>query len=276
MTESAFHAWLQRRAPNFGQGLRLGIGDDCAIYQPQKGEDLVFTTDFTIEDRHFTRAEFTPQMAGAKALCRGLSDIAAMAATPVFALLSVAAPAEDPQYLKAFFEGIFRTARKYNVSIAGGDLSRSDRLHCDVTVCGSVPRGKALLRSGAKTGDSLYVTGPLGIWKKRITPRLDLAELLRNKANACMDVTDGLSTDLDRLLRASGVSAELSAAPKVHRGATLEAAWHHGEDYELLVASPHELPFQKIGVVVAGKPGSPLPPRGWDHFKAGPLPDHAV
>ena len=267
MTEAAFHTWLQRRAPNFGKGLRLGIGDDCAIYRPEKGEELVFTTDFTIEDRHFTRKDFTPQMAGAKALARGLSDIAAMAATPVFALLSVAAPAEDSKYLKAFFEGIFRSARKYGVSIAGGDLSRSDRLHCDVTVCGSVPRGKALLRNEAKAGDWLYVTGPLGIWKKRITPRLDLAPLLRNKANACMDITDGLSTDLDRLLRASGVTAELTGAPKIHRGATLEAAWHHGEDYELLVSSPHELPFQKIGIVREGTPGSPLPAKGWDHFR---------
>jgi thiamine-monophosphate kinase len=267
MTETAFHAWLARRAPNFGAGLRLGIGDDCAIYRPQAGEELVFTTDFTIEGRHFTRQDFTPQQAGAKALCRSLSDIAAMAAKPVFALLSVAAPAEDPKYLQAFFSGIFSVAKKYQVSIAGGDLSRSDRLHCDVTVCGSVPRAKALLRSGAKVGDRLYVTGPLGVWKKRITPRLDLAEFLRNKANACMDITDGLSTDLDRLLRASGVTAELTGAPKIHRGATLEAAWHHGEDYELLVASPHDLPFTQIGVVVAGRPGSPLPPRGWDHFR---------
>lgn len=267
MTESAFHAWLQRRAPNFGKGLRLGIGDDCAIYRPEKNEELVFTTDFTIEDRHFTRQDFTPQMAGAKALARGLSDIAAMAAKPVFALLSVAAPAEDPKYLKAFFEGIFRVARKYELSIAGGDLSRSERIYCDVTVCGSVPRGKALLRNEAKAGDTLYVSGPLGVWKKRITPRLDLAELLRNEANACMDITDGLSTDLDRMLRASGMTAELTGAPQVCRGATLEQAWHHGEDYELLIASPAELPFRKIGIVREGKPGSPLPPKGWDHFR---------
>ena len=267
MSERSVIDWIRKRAPNFGQGVRIGIGDDCAVYTPQPGEELVFTTDFTIEGRHFTRDDFTPREVGYKALARGLSDIAAMAATPRFALISLAVPAED--FIQPFFLGLFALARKYKITIAGGDLSQSDKVHCDVVVCGTAPKGKAMLRSGVKPGDFLYVTGPLGVWKKRPIPRLDLAAILLQNAHAAMDITDGLSQDLDRLLIASGLTCEITATPPIHRGATLEDAWHNGEDYELLVASPKLLskPFHQIGIAVAGKPGSPLPPRGWDHFR---------
>ncbi len=258
MSERSLIAWLEKRAP-----LTAGIGDDCAIYQPRPGEDLVFTTDFTIEGRHFTLPDYTPREVGYKAMGRGLSDIAAMGATPRFALCSLAIP--DESFAKPFFQGLFA----HKVVLIGGDLSRSDKVHVDITVCGAVPKGKAVLRSGVKPGDRIYVSGPLGTWKKKPRPRLDLADTLRRYASAAMDITDGLSMDLDRMLRASGLTCEITGAPPIARGATLEQAWHHGEDYELLVASPHPLPkpFREIAVAVAGRPGSPLPPKGWDHFR---------
>ena len=267
MTEREIIAWIQRRAPSFGTGVRVGIGDDCAVYRPSQGEDLVITTDFTIEGRHFTQPGYTPREVGHKALARGLSDIAAMGAMPQFALVSLAVP--DSAFVKPFFGGLFALARKYKLTIAGGDLSKSDKVHCDIVVAGSIARGKAILRSGAKPGDFLYVTGPLGTWKKKPLPRLDLVATLRRSASACMDITDGLSMDLDRLLRASGVTCEITAQPPVQRGATLDDAWHNGEDYELLVASRKRLPkpFHEIGTVLAGRPGSPVPPKGWDHFR---------
>ncbi len=257
MSERSLIDWLTR------QKMTAGIGDDCAVFRPAKGEDLVFTTDFTIEGRHFTLPDYTPREVGYKALGRGLSDIAAMGAEPRFALVSLAMP--DESFAKPFFLGLFQ----HRVVLIGGDLSRSEKVHVDVTVCGAVPKGKAVLRSGARPGDRLYVSGPLGVWKKRPKPRLDLVEVVRREASAAMDITDGLSMDLDRMLVASGVTCELTAPPPVKRGATLEDAWHRGEDYELLVASRKPLgpPFHEIGIVVAGQPGSPVPPRGWDHFR---------
>lgn len=258
MSEQSLIDWLRKRAPR-----TAGIGDDCYTYQPKPGEDLVFTTDFTIEGRHFTLPEYSPREVGYKALARGLSDIAAMGGTPRFALCSLAIP--DESFARPFFLGLL----SHGVVLTGGDLSKSDKVHVDITVCGSVPKGKSLLRSGVRPGDGIYVSGPLGIWKKRPRPRLDLVPVIQHYCTAAMDITDGLSTDLDRMLRASGLTCEIVAAPPVYRGATLEQAWHFGEDYELLVASPKPLPkpFKQIAIAVAGKPGSPLPARGWDHFR---------
>jgi thiamine-monophosphate kinase len=263
MSEQALIDWIRKTAPRFAGGVRVGIGDDCAVYRPAPGEELVFTTDFTIEGRHFERPAYTPREIGYKAMARGLSDLAAMAAEPRFALVSLAAP--DEALVKPLMRGVFA----HGVEVAGGDLSWSEKIHVDVVACGGVPRGKALLRSGVKPGDVIAVTGPLGRWKKRPRPRLDLVERMRGRAHAAMDITDGLSMDLDRMLRASGLSCEITAAPPVARGATLEQAWHHGEDYELLVASAKPLGegFFEIARAVEGKPGSPLPPKGWDHFR---------
>jgi thiamine-monophosphate kinase len=274
MTERELVSWIQKRAPHFGQrvpnGIKVSIGDDCAVYQPKPNEDLVFTTDFTIEDRHFTWKDYKPIDAGYKALARALSDLAAMAATPEFALVSLAA--RDECIVKGFMSGIFRCARHYNVTIAGGDLSKSDRLYCDITCAGRVPRGKAILRSGAKPGDYIYVTGPLGLWKKKPIPRLDLAPLLRKNATAAIDLSDGLLMDLERLLIASNAAAELSAPPQVQRGASLEQAWQEGESYEMLFTSQRRLALHRIGQIVTGAPGKitgenlPNQPAGWDPF----------
>src|SRR5581483_12029138 len=130
-------------------------------------------------------------------------------------------------------------AAKTDTALAGGDLSHSDKLTCDVMCCGSVPRGKALRRDGARPGDAIYVSGPLGGWMNKpvITARIEEGRKLLNKATACMDISDGLSIDLRRLCLASNVSAALERIPLL-KGATLEQALNGGEDYELVYTAP--------------------------------------
>jgi thiamine-monophosphate kinase len=142
-------------------------------------------------------------------------------------------------------------------------------------VCGSVARGRALQRSGAKTGDAIYVSGPLGGWthREKIVPHLSEGQKLLGKATACIDVTDGLAIDLHRLCVESGVSAEIDTVPLLE-GATLEQALYDGEDYELLYTAPptRRVPGTRIGCIVSGKPGTlklkgkRLKPRGYDHL----------
>jgi thiamine-monophosphate kinase len=289
---------IAARAP--GRGLALGIGDDCAIYRP-RGEDLLFTTDMTIEDVHFRRETHPAEAVGWKTLARGLSDIAAMGGTPRFCLLSLAlAPWSEERWIERFYTGLLRLARKYGVALAGGDLAHAERVACDIVVCGSVPRGKALRRDGARPGDHIYVSGRLGgsalglasgagaAWKKHLKPepRIALGHFVREKlcATACMDLSDGLSLDLYRLCLASGVAAQLDGPIPTFRGATPEQALDGGEDYELLFTvrprtqvprSFDGLPLKRIGTIRKGRPGlveiegRPLPPRGYDHFRRG-------
>lgn len=268
------------RRDSGSRGLVLGIGDDCAIYRPKAGEDLVFTSDLLIEDVHFTRALFGPEAIGHKALAVSLSDIAAMGAAPKFALLSLAMPANlGERWMRGFLSGFHKLGRRFDTTLAGGDLSRSDKIVCDVTVCGAVRRGQALRRDGARVGDAIFVSGPLGRpWQKhqKPEPRIEFGRRLRGRATACMDLSDGLSLDLHRLCLASGVAAELDRVP-ARRGATRELALHGGEDYELLFTLPPGKAAPKgalrIGRMVEGEPGSvllegvPLPPGGYDHFR---------
>src|SRR5690349_12287191 len=143
--------------------LITGIGDDCAVLRPHRNRDLVFTTDFTIEDRHFTLETHSPSDVGHKSLARSLSDLAAMGAEPVFCLVSLALPASlSSKWLGGFYKGLTRLTSKHKMSLAGGDLARADKITVDVMCCGSVPKGKALLRSGARPGNKIFVTGELG------------------------------------------------------------------------------------------------------------------
>jgi len=254
----------------------LGIGDDAAIFHAKPTEDLVFTTDLFIENVHF-RGPDPPATIGRRALARSLSDIAAMGATHRFCLVSLAiAPWADIKWVKQFYRGLLRMAAETKVTLAGGDLSHADQLFCDVMVCGAVPKDKALRRNGAKPGDSIYVSGPLGGWKNKrvVTPRLDIGQMLLGKATACMDISDGLALDLRRLTIASGVAAELDSIPLL-KGASVEQALHDGEDYELLYTVPPKVhvPGIRVGTIRKGKPGTlsyagnPLQPRGYDHFQ---------
>jgi thiamine-monophosphate kinase len=248
-----------------------GIGDDCAILRPRANEDLVFTSDFTLEDRHFTLKTHTAADIGHLALARSLSDIAAMGAEPVFCLVSLAMPLNFA--VESFFKSLLALAKKYKVSLAGGDLARFEKVSADVICCGRVPRGKAMLRSAAKPGDLLYVTGKLGKPAHRPEPRIAAGlELRRVGVKAAMDISDGLSLDLARLCRESNTGAEISSVP-IARGASLEQALHRGEDYELLFTAPPKLEIPlgtEIGRVTRSKKillhGRPLEPQGFDHF----------
>jgi len=250
------------------------IGDDCAVIRPAADQDLLFTTDFTIEGVHFTRDVGAEQI-GYRALARSLSDIAAMGGRPLYCLVSLAlGPWTDQRWIDGFYRGIRKLAQKTKTELAGGDISHANQLVCDVMICGSIAKGKALLRSGAKTGDVIYVSGPLGGWrhKPRVIPRLDIGRKLAGKATACMDISDGLALDLHRLCLASGVAAELERVPML-KGATIDQALHDGEDYELLyTARPGvRVPGIRIGTIRKGKPGAVrfqgkrLSPTGYDH-----------
>jgi thiamine-monophosphate kinase len=262
-----------RRLSSPSTNLILGIGDDCAIYRPRAGEELLFTTDQMIEGVHFTRAQSAASI-GERALARSLSDIAAMGGEPRFCLVALAAA--NTEWIEDFYRGLLRLEKRTGTTLAGGDLARDEKVRCDVMVCGSAPRGKALRRDGARVGDSIFVSGRLGkAWDRRIEPRLALGKTLRGLATACIDLSDGLSLDLYRLCAASGVGAEIERVP-VMRGATVERALHGGEDYELLFTMPEGAiaprGATRIGRVVRGEAGQiqfqgrRLEPRGYDHF----------
>ncbi len=235
-----------RRLAAKGPQITVGIGDDCALFRPKPNHDLLFKTDPMIEDIHFTR-DLDPAIVGHRALARNLSDIAAMGGDPQFCLVSLSLPEElatstrGPNWIDLFYRGLMKLAKRTGTALAGGHLAKADKLFCDVIVCGSVPRGKALLRSGARPGDALYVSGRLGhAWDSRFEPKLALGRSLRGRATSCIDVSDGLSLDLFRLCSASKVAAEVDRVPIV-RGATLDRALHGGEDYELLFTMPPRL-----------------------------------
>jgi thiamine-monophosphate kinase len=276
-----------------GSPVILGIGDDCAIYRPRgSADDLLFTSDMFIEGVHFLRETHKPAQAGRKALVRSLSDIAAMGGAPRFCLVSLCVPGwAGSAWVDRFFDGILDLAATTGTVLAGGDLSHGETLACDVTVCGAVPRGRALRRSGARPGHDIYVSGALGgsalgletnkgnagvDTKKRKAlrrhlcpePRLALGKFLREKmraasASSAIDLSDGLSLDLRRVCLASGVEAEIVAPPRFP-GASLEQALHGGEDYELLFTVPggfqvpdrfEGLPLTRIGSIVRGDGG---------------------
>jgi thiamine-monophosphate kinase len=280
-------------------GMVLGIGDDCAIVRPRGARvDWLYTTDMLLEGTHFLRETHTPADVGWKALARGLSDIASMGGEARFCLLSLAVASwVDARWLDRFYGGLLALGERHGAALIGGDLARTERVMCDIVVAGTVPRGKALRRDGARSGDAIYVSGALGgsalglatgrgkAWArhKRPQPRLALGRFLRARvgATAAMDLSDGLSLDLHRLCMASGLRAEI-APPPLYRGATLAQGLHGGEDYELLFTAPERtrvpaafegLPLTRIGTMRRGAAGAvemdgaPLPPLGYDHLR---------
>jgi thiamine-monophosphate kinase len=322
---------IRSRAPASG-AVRLGIGDDCAILKPPPGHDLLVTTDFSLESRHFRRDWHSPASIGHRTLARGLSDLAAMGARPLAAFLSLALPksaARNTKWLDGFLDGLLALANAHHVPLAGGDTSESprgasggqDHILADIVLLGSAPSGRALRRSTARSGDLLYCTGALGGAAAELAaleasprrfrsatpftdhphlfplPRLAVgaALLRRHLASACIDLSDGLSTDLTHLCAASDVAAELDIALlPVHplaaalpNPAQINAVLHGGEDYELLFTAsatarmPRSIagvPITRIGEIIKATKTRPrltllsddtrfeLEPRGWEHL----------
>ncbi len=242
-----------------GAGVALGPGDDCALIQTGDGY-LAVSVDISVEGVHYLDAWGTPGMAGERAVRAALSDIAAMAAQPLAVLASISVPREDAaETAEALGSGCRRAAEEFGAQLVGGDLSRGgSEFIVDVSVLGTV--SDPLLRSGARPGDELWVTGHLGAasaavrawiagdqvrgeWRERFwrpTPRLREAHwLAEHQASAAIDLSDGLIADAGHLAAASGVAIEIDAAavpgaPDVEE----ELALGGGEDYELLVAAP--------------------------------------
>jgi thiamine-monophosphate kinase len=255
--------------------LSLGIGDDCAVLRPRRNQEVVVTTDLSLENVHFNRQWHPPESVGHRCLARGLSDLAAMGARPEAAFLSLALPEElTGEWMERFFNGFMALAERCQVPLAGGDTAKAPMVIADIVLLGSVPRGEALLRSAARAGDLLYVTGALGgsaaellaleqrpeNFRQSSTaghphlfpePRLAAGRKTRRLATAAIDVSDGLSTDLAHLCEESGLAAEIDAAAlPIDARATLEQALHGGEDYELLfAASPKKLIPKHLGGV---------------------------
>jgi thiamine-monophosphate kinase len=280
IAEKALIARIRRLAKTRANPAVLtGIGDDCAVLRMDrhsgKKTDTLVTTDFSLEGIHFRRDWHSPESIGHRCLARGLSDIAAMGGEPVAAFLSLALPRDLPQsWVRRFTSGLLSLAEKYGVTLAGGDTAESPTgILADITVLGSIPRGKSVLRSGARPGDRIYVTGELGgsaaaveLMQKGMgeknkrklnpreyrrhffpEPRIELGRILRERglASAMIDTSDGLSTDLAHICEESGVGAELQAdliprakLGKASRQVDLELALHGGEDYELLFTAP--------------------------------------
>src|SRR5438094_3251848 len=159
---------LIRRIQGQARGIRnqavlTGIGDDSAVLRLPAAHDALITTDFSIEGTHFRREWYAAASVGHRCLTRGLSDIAAMGGEPVAAFLSLAlSPATDQKWVDEFFQGLLRLAKQFKVELAGGDIAEAPLIAADIAVLGQVPKGKALRRSGAEPGDSIYVTGELG------------------------------------------------------------------------------------------------------------------
>jgi thiamine-monophosphate kinase len=258
-----------------------GIGDDCAILQLPPGSQLLVTTDFSVENVHFRRKWHPAPSVGHRCLARGLSDIAAMGGTPVACFLSLGLPTDGlspkfPQpWVDGFLRGLLALAQSFNVQLAGGDISSAAEIVADIVVTGHLPSGKAILRSGARPGDRIFVTGSLGgsaavlhqlLAGKRIRatrssphfypqPRIQVGQWLQKRglATAMIDLSDGLSVDLSHICEESRVSARISAEQiPVAQGSSLDLALHGGEDYELLFTAPKtaKLPARIAGVAV--------------------------
>jgi thiamine-monophosphate kinase len=258
--------------------LLRGIGDDCAVLRVPQGNEVLVTTDFSLEGVHFRREWHPPESVGHRCLARGLSDIAAMGGEPLAAFLSLALPARLPQrWVDGFLRGFLALAKKYKVPLAGGDTAQSPGgVLADIVVLGSAPWGTAVPRSAARPGDSLYVTGELGgsaLLLERLlrgslkrpqphrypphffpVPRLATGRMLRERklATAMIDISDGLSTDLRHLCDESDVGARISAEklPVAGGPANLRFALHGGEDYELLFAARGKVPARIAGVAL--------------------------
>ncbi|HYG05883.1 MAG TPA: thiamine-phosphate kinase [Stenotrophomonas sp.] len=274
MPEFALIDRLRRRVSGRAD-VALGIGDDAALLQPGPGEQLAITSDTLNAGVHFP-VETAAADIGWKTLAVNLSDLAAMGAQPRWCTLSLSLPEDDPAWLEAFADGFFALADAHGVALVGGDTTRGP-LSLSVTALGTLPAGVALRRDAAQVGDEVWITGmpgeaaaALALWQEggldvaiaasepwqeqlrqrllRPTPRIEAGLRLRGLAHACVDVSDGLLSDLGHVCGASGVGAQLALA-QVPVSAALRGTgdsrirqWQMsgGDDYELCFTAPRQ------------------------------------
>lgn len=248
------NATLRRILPLLpgNEQLLVGPGDDCAVVARDACWDTLLKTDVVVEGLHFT-PDTEPERIGRKALARAVSDIAAMGGIPEHALITLLChPSRPVELLEGIYQGMGDMARKYQISLAGGETSGLpyDGLIINVALTGRVEHGAAVLRSGGMPGDHLFVTGVLGGsfptgWHLDFEPRVELARGLLKagiRPSAMMDLSDGLGTDLPRLAEASGCGFDIDEEQLPCRpGFSAQDAVSHGEDYELLLALPSEM-----------------------------------
>lgn len=308
MREADFIEWIRSQSRFDPAAVPVGPGDDCAIVMCG-GEKLLITTDQLLDGVHFVLREHGAGQAGRKAMARNLSDVAAMAATPLAAVTTVAFPKDFSRAdAEQLYQGLRSLGKDFNCPIVGGDVGVwSGPLAITVTVFARPAGIRQILRSGAKVGDAICVTGAFGgAWKSQrhltFVPRIKEARTLasRHELHAMIDVSDGLARDLGHICKASGVAAEVHAEkvpihPELQAAggegrALLNAALQDGEDYELLFAlpageadqlvqsQPLGVKVTRIGAVIEGKgltlvhpdgKREPLQPKGWEHQTSG-------
>jgi thiamine-monophosphate kinase len=274
-------------------GVTLGIGDDAALFRPARGYETILTCDWFLEGTHFIQQLHPADAVGWKCLARAVSDVAAMGGRPRCFLLSLALPEKlTGRWLSRFLAGLRHAARELNCPLAGGDTTRQAKVLLNITVIGEVPAKRGVLRSTARPGDLIYVSGHLGeadlglqrlrsgnrfakndaAVKKHLypQPRLGLGAWLADRriATSMMDLSDGLSTDLPRLCEASHVGAHIETAriPVAECGGEkstpdrrLDLALNGGDDYELLFtvrpAKARRIPraFQGVPLTAIGE-----------------------
>lgn len=247
-----FFAPLSAEKPD----ILLGIGDDAAVLKIEPTHELVVSTDTLIEGVHFFKGA-DPKHIAYKALASNLSDLAAMGAKPHWFTLALTLPQVEAAWLTGFSQGLKDCANHFEIVLVGGDTTQGPTLVISITVMGTVPQGKAITRSGAKPGDSIFVTGTLGDAgyalqcrrEYRPCPRLAAGMSLQTIASAMIDISDGFSADLNHLLEASHVGAmiELARIPlserliqALSREEALALALSAGDDYELCFTVPEK------------------------------------
>lgn len=272
----------------------MGSGDDCAVLRLDKQRYLLFTCDMIVENVDFKR-KHKPQLIGRKALSVSISDIAACGGVPRHAVVSLGLPKNLPlSFVKKLFSGLNSVARQYKVNLVGGDISRAKALTIDVSMLGFVEKSNLVLRSGAKIGDIVIVTGPLGGSIKgrhlEFVPRIKEARFLVEnfKIHSMIDISDGLAADLSHIFAASRAGAVIyeSLIPVHAQARNLQDAIFSGEDFELLftvsfqeakrIAAARKFKFYPIGEIVSKNLGfhlidahgrqRELSPEGFRHF----------
>ncbi len=264
-----------------------GIGDDAAVLPFKKDKYLLFTTDMLIEGAHFLKS-MGAQRIGRKALACSISDIAAMGGVPTNAVVSVGLPKHTSvKFVTDLYKGLSQIAKEFRVSIVGGDTTQADQLIINIALLGQVTKKYLVTRNGAKPGDWIFVSGPLGGSLKSgrhltFTPRVAMAQFLvkQYRPSAMMDISDGLAGDLNHILTASKTGAKLwEEAIPCYQGVTLPQALSDGEDFELLFTLPEKVAerlmhwqfkqkrfyFYPVGVMT-GNPKQKINAQSYTHF----------